>query len=116
MDKTDEAALKTVGGIFVTAAIAVAADYIACQIRNQRCVQQRRLDQYILPAIQSAFLSALLAKLFGPIPLPLQVVEFVFQNRDLLQNPCHTTFRDPYWGQIYSVCANPFGGWTVSFA
>jgi len=116
MDDADKAALGFIGVFAGAAALAGVTDYLMCQTRNQRFIQQGQLDQCLLPAIQSAFLSGLLAAIFGPIPLPLQVAQFMFQNRDLLQNPCHTRFWDPHSGRGYSVCAQPYGGWTVSFA
>ena len=116
MDDADKAALSRVGVFAGAAALGGVIDYITCQIRNQSYIEQGQLDQCLLPAVRSAFLSGLLAAVFGPIPLPLQVAQFAFQNRDLLQNPCHTRFLDPYSGRRYTVCARPFGGWAVSFA
>lgn len=101
MDTADKAALKFVGGLIGTAAMAGVADYVTCRIRNQWHIERGEIDKCYLPAIQTGLLAGLMAKIFGPIPLPVQVIDYVLQNRDLLQSPCHNLFCDPYTGQTF---------------
>jgi hypothetical protein len=97
----DKAALKFVGGLVGTAALAGMADYITCRIRNQWHIQRGQIDKCYLPAVQTGVAAALFARIFGPVPLPLQIIDYLFQNRDLLQNPCQVLFCDPDSGQTY---------------
>ncbi len=105
MDRADRATLKFVGGLIGTAALATVADYITCRIRNRWHIRRGEIDKCYLPAVQTGVSAALLAQIFGPVPLPLQIIDYLFQSRDLLQHPCQVLFCDPDSGQPYYLRA-----------
>jgi hypothetical protein len=98
--------MTVVGGFLSAIALAGAVDYVFCCIRNRCYIQGGEIEKCVVPAVQNALVAGLLAKMFGPVPLPLQIIDFVLQNRDLLQSPCHALFCDPYTGQTYYLRAS----------